>query len=166
MKKIIILILVCLFIVIDIVHIKTSHVLETRDYKPIKIEYEFNREFSRQEVKQSVIKLFNTLCICLEIKNAGDEYSCIPLRIVLINPDVDDRMYGYALAHGLTHIKYRTADEGWVSFTAFKTLYESNDDILKASALYYAEKVMWGWYKDQYDIGYYIIEYLQNSNHL
>ena len=172
MKRVIgkiITILVILFIgleVFDLWHIWFSHKLEPKAYTPIEIQWEFKEKPNKVEVRKLVVGLYNTPHFYFERHINADGMTRIGLGLVIINPDVSPEMYGWVLAHELTHLKYRVGNESWVSFEAFKTLYESGNEVLKNSALYYADKVMSGWYDGAYNIGYYILEYLEAQNAL
>lgn len=153
-------------VVFDMVHIYTAHRLEIKEYKPIEIRYQFNKDFTKEEVRKSVVGLFDTPHFYFEKDIEADGMALLLVGTIIINPEVSKEMYGYVLAHELTHLKYRVGNESWVSFKAFTTLYESGDEILQNSALYYADKVMSGWFGEDYDIGYYILEYLEAHNAL
>ena len=168
MKKAITTLLLILvgFTIFDIFYIRNLRQLEIKEYKPVVIEYNFKQKPNKKETKKQVESLYKTLYWYLELDINHDGLTNIGLRMVVINPNVSPEMYGYVLAHELTHLKYRVGNESWVSFEAFKTLYESGIDELKQSALYYADKVMSGWYCGDYNIGYYILEYLEANNAL
>ena len=167
-KAVIILGIICIALeIFDLYHICFSHRIEIKEYTPIEIEWEFKEKPNKEEVRKLLVGLYNTPHFYFEryIGNA-DGMARIWLRMVVIDPDVIPEMYGYVLAHELTHLKYRVGNESWVSFEAFKTLYKSGNEVLKNSALYYADKVMSGWYDGAYNIGYYILEYLEAQNAL
>lgn len=168
MKKlfIILITLLFIFIVADTVHIYTAHRLEIKEYEPIEIRYKFNKDFTKEEVRKSVVGLFDTPHFYFEKDIEADGMALLLVGTIIINPEVSKEMYGYVLAHELTHLKYRVGNESWVSFKAFTILYESENEILQNSALYYADKVMSGWFGEDYNIGYYILEYLEAHNAL
>ena len=172
MKKVIrnaIIILFVLFLAIsvtDTIFIFTSHKLEIKPYRPVEIAWSFKKDFTKEEVRKSLVGIFDTPHLYFEKNIEADGMTLIKVGTIIVNPDVSKEMYGYVLAHELTHLKYRVGNESWVSFKAFTTLYESGDEILQNSALYYADKVMSGWYGGEYNIGYYILEYLEAHNAL
>lgn len=67
--------------------------------------------------------------------------------------------YTFFLAHELTHLKYYSANECFVEYKAIITLYESGNDYFKNIALWRANGVLLGNIQDEYDCGYYLLEY-------
>ena len=152
--------------VLDTIYTHTSHKMEIKAYTPIQIKWQFKEKPNKEEVRKLVVGLYNTPHFYFEGNINADGMAFIKFRVVIIDEEVSPEMYGWVLAHELTHLKYRVGNESWVSFEAFKTLYESENEVLKNSALYYADKVMSGWYDGAYNIGYYILEYLEAQNAL
>ena len=75
--------------------------------------------------------------------------------------------YGLILAHELTHVKYVTADEQWTTYKAITILLESESKVLREVGKYYALSILTMQYSDEYyqeyDVGAYIVEYLNSK---
>lgn len=72
--------------------------------------------------------------------------------------------YTFFLAHELTHLKYYTANECFTEYTAIITLYESGNEYFKNVALWRANATIQSHLQDEYDCGYYLLEYFGQEN--
>lgn len=87
--------------------------------------------------------------------------SCL-FRIVFIPKDASGEDLVLLYAHELSHIKFFSTSETYVSFKTFQTLYESDNAILRNVAERYAYKVVTLGHEKgtKADCGYYILNYL------
>ena len=72
----------------------------------------------------------------------------------------------WTLTHELIHYKYQSSNETFTNFKTWQLLYESKIDILVNRAKYEAYcQCTLGYFKNtQYDITWYIVEYLEKNN--
>lgn len=147
--------------------------LSYMNYKPKEYEYTqlYNPQVNITLDKSSAKKLINKLVKTPHFykEKQIDDYgrSVILYRKVEINTNLPIEDYVITYTHELTHLKYCTENETWVSYTTFKTLYESGNDELRYIALNYANEVLRGcWQGTDYDCGYYILKYLINKGEL
>lgn len=80
------------------------------------------------------------------------------------NNDDGKIKYFIVLAHEYIHLTQLTADERYTNFQAFLTLYNSGNNYLRKTSLYFASSILSGSYPYEYDCSQYIIEYLLNEN--
>lgn len=141
--------------------------LSYKSYKPKSYIYqnidlqEIEQTLTKQSAKELIKRLYNTPHFYKEkeLKQAGR--SIIFIRKVEINKNLSLNDYIITYAHELTHIKYVTVNETFVSYKAFKTLYESGNEELRYHSMVYASEVLSGiWAGTDYDCGYYILKYL------
>lgn len=116
---------------------------------------------TKADVKELIASIYNTPHFYKEKDLNQMGRSIILFRKVEIDKDLSVYDYTITYTHELTHIKYCTENETWVSYQTFKTLYESGNAELRYIALNYANKVLNGyWQGTEYDCGYYILKYL------
>lgn len=147
--------------------------LSYKNYKPKPYEYtqlynpQVNITLDKSSAKKIINKLVKTPHIYKEKSFDGYGRSIILFRKVEINTNLSIEDYIVTYTHELTHIKYCTENETWVSYKTFKTLYESGNAELRYIALNYANEVLRGeWKGTGYDCGYYILKYLTNKGEL
>lgn len=141
-----------------------------RTYKPKLYEYtqvynpQVNVTLNKSSVKKLISKLVKTPHTYKEKQIDGYGRSVILFRKVEINVDLDVEDYVVTYTHELTHLKYLTENETWVSYKTFKTLYESGNAELRYIALNYANNVLRGyWQGTEYDCGYYLLNYFRGK---
>lgn len=162
---------------IDLFHIKFANQLEVRSvddpysciYKLGNIsEYTNYMDMPEKELRNLIEKEYRTLYFYnvkdSEVPEGSDAISVVIFRIVYMRSSYDNvYQYGIALAHELTHIKYQTANEAWVTLKTFKILYESKSKVLNEISLYLANEIfsyqIYG-YAYNYDVSYYVADYL------
>lgn len=66
------------------------------------------------------------------------------------------------LVHEMVHIKYYTANERFTKFTAFKLMYESENEILHEAGKQYAQEIC-SQDGGEYDCSYYVVDYFQKK---
>lgn len=168
--KILIIVLLSIMLagtVFNIIYITKSH----DKFKPkgyyTTIALEEIQPLEKWEYKALINELFNTPHIYIEnnIKKQNVDGFAIPfIRVIVVEPNLSNVDYAYALAHEFVHVKYQTGNETWTSYKAFVELYESGSSALKYVALRYAVRQLQGCYADtEYDCSYYIFEYLQGQ---
>ena len=160
---IIILIVLNVYFWCIIGHLKLSY----KNYKPKEYEHsqfynpQVNISLDKTSARKLIKKLVKTPHTYKEKQIDGYGRSIILFRKVEININLGIEDYVITYTHELTHLKYLTENETWVSYKTFKTLYESGNTELKYIALNYANKVLQGnWQGTEYDCGYYILKYL------
>ena len=82
----------------------------------------------------------------------------ITFRVICMNETINDYMYCFYLAHELVHLTQVTQCERYVSFQAFKILYNSP---YKDIALWYANFDIGGSVNEEYSCRGYIEDYLK-----
>lgn len=164
-KKIIIIILIVLNVYFwgILGHSKLSY----RTYKPKPYEYtqlynpQVNIKLDKSSARKLIKKLVKTPHFYKEKEIDGYGRSVILFRKVEINTNLNIEDYVVTYTHELTHLKYCTLNETWVSYKTFKILYESGNVELRYIALNYANEVIQGnWQGTDYDCGYYMLKYL------
>ena len=168
-KKIIIIILIILNIIFiaNNMYIKVSYSkYKVKEYPRIILNIpEINIKLTKNEAKKLIKTKYKTFHFYKEknLNNANGR-SIILLRIIEINKNLDILTYIITYTHELTHIKYNTANETFVSYKTFIMLYESGNADFKYCALKYAQEILIGaWSGTDYDCGYYIYKYLQKE---
>lgn len=141
--------------------------LSYKNYKPKPYEYtqlyntQVNITLNKMSARKLISKLVKTPHTYKEKQIDGYGRSVILFRKVEINTNLSIEDYIVTYTHELTHLKYCTLNETWVSYKTFKTLYESGNAELRYVALNYANEVLSGsWQGTDYDCGYYILKYL------
>lgn len=147
--------------------------LSYRNYKPKPYEYtqlynaQVNITLNKSSAKKLISKIVKTPHTYKEKQIDGYGRSVILYRKVEINTNLPIEDYVITYTHELTHLKYCTLNETWVSYKTFKTLYESGNAELRYVALNYANEVLAGGYEGtDYDCGWYILKYLINKGEL
>lgn len=166
MKKVIIIILLILIgsVIAQNIYIYNSHKLEVKPYKQT-IIYVPDKEIdlTRKQCKKLVDDLYKTPHFTIETNSNTGSPVFIP-PIAFINKNLNNREYIIYYAHELTHLKYQTANETFVTYITFKTLYESDNEILHYCGEFYGACILSGEASGtEYDCGYYILEYLKGS---
>ena len=85
-------------------------------------------------------------------------------RVILIDERCEGYEYCFVKTHEYVHAKYFYTDERLTQFTTFKILYESKDEYLYSTSLYYLNHYLS--YPPQYDCSYYIVEYLRERGEI
>lgn len=142
--------------------------LSYNNYKPKPYEYtqlynpQVNITLDKSSARKLISKVVKTPHFYKEKQIDDYGRSIILYRKVEINTDLSIEDYVITYTHELTHLKYCTLNETWVSYKTFKTLYESGNAELRYIALNYANEVLRGnWQGTEYDCGYYILKYLK-----
>lgn len=146
--------------------IKLSHNWKPKPYERIELEQptDIAKNVPKSDLKHLVDKLVNTPHFYAEkgkrMQNWG--YSQILFRRVVVNSTLDGGDYVVTYTHELTHLKYWCENETFVSYKTFVALYESGNEILRNVAERYAYDVvtLGGFEGTEYDIGFYILRYL------
>ena len=88
--------------------------------------------------------------------------SIVPISLVILDDELNSTQTIQTLAHELCHIKYFTNNETYTEYMTFVELYESDNIYLKNAAewMIYEHLVLQVHYGTDYDISYYIAEYL------
>lgn len=122
-------------------------------------------EPSKEEAATLVRDLYNTPHSFKEADlNNKNGHADILNEVVYIDENLTISDFIYAYAHELTHIKYKTTDETFVTYKSIITLYESNNHILECVALSATTEILNGCADgSQYDCGYYLIEYFSDK---
>lgn len=66
------------------------------------------------------------------------------------------------IVHEMVHIKYYTANERFTKFTAFKLMYESENEILHEAGKQYAQEIC-SQDGGEYDCSYYVVDYFEKK---
>ena len=126
-------------------------------------------EFYVPEKKEDCIKLVRDFyCIPhlyfeIEEEPGTNGRTTIFPPIVFVDKDLSNQQLILTYAHELTHIKYQTVNETFVTFMTFKALYESDNETLHGCGLTLAWRVLYGGYAwTDYDCGIYILEYFES----
>ena len=82
-------------------------------------------------------------------------------RRVKIKKDLDPFYQLGVLVHELVHIKYYTTNERFTEFTAFRLMYESENEIIHNAGIYYVERALF--HTNEYDISWYVVDYFQKK---
>ena len=143
--------------------------LEVIAYKPVNLRFTpMNYTFNKEQAKQLVANLFNVEHNYNEtndLPETDSANSVIGRKEVNIRPDLSLIEFTVSYAHELVHIKYELYDETNTAYRTFVDLYESGNEELKNISLVYAQSIMDGCYKGtEYDCGYYILQYLTETN--
>lgn len=166
LNVIIIVLAILIFCVIaQNIYIYNSHKLEIKPYKT-KIIYmpDIEINLSKEECKKLVADLYDTPHLYLEFKKDVSSSIYIP-PIVCMQKGLDNRQFIIDYAHELTHIKYQTSNETFVTFTTFKTLYESDNEHLHYCGAFYGACILSGEFGNtEYDCGWYILDYLKGES--
>ena len=102
----------------------------------------------------------------LKYRKGNDEINIPNMywRVILIDERCEGYEYCFVKTHEYVHAKYFYTDERLTQFTAFKILYESKDEYLYSTSLYYLNHYLS--YPPQYDCSYYIVEYLRERGEI
>ena len=175
-KKIGILIFVILLELIVIVallsrfyYVFAYNDLEVLSYQPVKLRFTpMNYSFNKEQIKQIIANLFNvehSYNETSDLPETDSANSVIGRKEVKIRPDLPLIEFTVSYTHELVHIKYELYDETNTAYRTFVDLYESGNEELKNISLVYAQSIMDGCYKGtEYDCGYYILQYLTETN--
>ena len=153
-------------------HIHCKYDMSYKPYRLCYIKNNYNYNYvDHNNYKKLVKREFNTPHI-LKISSDGFEEhqyaKSSPLFRIVIMKNVQ---YGInnvkAYAHELAHVKYQTLNDCFATYKAITTLYESENEMLKYVAINYANDVLQGGYEgNEYDCGYYLIEYFKGKENI
>lgn len=169
------LLIICLLaltsiIILEQIYIATYNKLEYKPYETKTIivpYYDFDKPIS--ELKREVDKLYDIphVTIHKEIKFRNKSAFSDPLlHYVVVDIDLKGLDFVLDYAHELTHIKYQTGNEMWVTYQTFKDLYESDNEMLHIAGLAYGAFIVDNGYENEpkYDCGYYVLEYFNSHS--
>ena len=167
MKKIIAIHIVLFVLAIGNVCILARNYMPIKDIAPTKCSVVSNMTATREEIVESVNKHFGiryTLYWVENYKFMG--LTNIFFRTVRLKNELNPVEVGVTLAHELCHIKYYSINETYVEFMAFRELYESDEPLLKncANSMILSHCKYRTRKNTKYDIGYYILKYLEEKN--
>lgn len=165
---IIILAALMLFYIGASIYVYTANKLEVKAYRYQYLEVpQIEINLSKKECKRLVDDLYNFPHLYFEIsrdegRTLGHTIFIPPIAIM--NKHLQGQEFIIHYAHELTHSKYLTQNETWVTFKTFTLLYESDNEVLHNSGLLYAKWIVEGGYAGtDYDCGYYILEYFSKK---
>lgn len=122
------------------------------------------------DVKLKIDNLFNFKYFYKETDNFKGLIlgKSIPLyRTVIVKKNLkeeDPEEYALALTHELCHLKYNTYNDTFINYMTFKTLYECEDEALQTIGFNFGVTIIEGGYEgNNYDCGYYILEYFKEK---
>ena len=84
-------------------------------------------------------------------------------KIIEIDKDLDIETYCFDLCHEMCHLKYQSSDEIYTNFMAFKTLYESDNEMLNNIGTWFGIYILNGDYEREYDCSKLIVDYLVDN---
>ena len=151
------------------VWVKHRYVLEVKPYNAITLNYTLDNPYeSTAEIKTDLDKLFNAGAYIYkeeQLRPGVGATTNLTFRIITISPRYvnNPHYYTFFLAHELTHLKYYTGNECFTEYKAIITLYESGNEYFKNVALCQANATMLNNLQDEYDCGYYLVEYFKNN---
>ena len=122
-------------------------------------------EMSRNEIIEAVNKLTNSnYKIIWEIGVAYDgRTTLVPFDgRVFLNETLSNNNLVWIYTHEIMHKKLYSANERYVAFETFKTLYESGNEYFRDVALWRAS-IMWKNEKE-YDCTWYVVQYLDGRD--
>lgn len=125
-----------------------------------------NTYSSNEEIRHDLSRLYNPVIYFYaesELHSSIGAQTILPLRYITVNTLYIRIPYAYTffLAHEFVHITYTTNNECFTEFTTIKTLYESGNEWFKNVALWRANDIVSHNLQDNYDCGYYILEYFK-----
>lgn len=148
------------------VTVEKRHVLAVKSYTAdITLDYTLESPYEcNNDIKKDLDKLFKAGGYFYAEKSMRTSIGAITnltLRKITMNDCFigNKNLYTFFLAHELTHLKYYTANECFTEYTAIITLYESGNDYFKNVALWRASLIIQSNLQDEYDCGYYLLEY-------
>ena len=90
-------------------------------------------------------------------------YAMPLIRTVVLKKDLNAFYYTQTLTHELIHIKYFSADERFVDYMTFRTLYESNNEYLHNMGVIYGIMVVEDYIKPEYSCKGQLVNYLKEK---
>lgn len=168
MKKLIIsLWIIFISLTANIIVLERHIFMPVRDITPIKYDTVIDASISREKVVEHINNHFKINYSLEWVNNYKDKGKAdVIFHRVKLKNEMSPMYVGMTLAHELCHIKYYCANETWVEFMAFKELYESNDTVLKmcGDAMITLHCEYRAYKGTAYDIGWYILDYLEKEN--
>lgn len=130
------------------------------------VEYQYETtDLSKEQLTEYLNSIFNNPSYGIYYDNLEPNVlgKCfIGKRLIYIKQGLyerDKRLFTFALTHELVHLTYKTANERFTNFTAYKILYDSGDAYLRYVALHNAELDLNGFMTKPYSfVGYLINE--------
>lgn len=180
MKKIIIIILSVLLLIVTIANVqitlkirhKKRTTLEVVEYQHIDYELsQFKCDLSRREVK-TILDAFSGVSykyvevgeIWSDNKYATAGTTDIKNKTITLVNWLPVEYYIVALAHELTHLKYKAENETFTEYKSLTWLYETNIRAFQIASLNRAKTIIRGDYAGtEYDCGYYLLQYFKGE---
>lgn len=164
-KLIIVLAIATILLLVNLIILKRNY-MPIKDIKPIKYDVVINKSLTQEEAIERVNNHFK-INYTLKWRNNGYPagQALLYVNVVYLQEGMHWIDLIHTLSHELCHIKYYSANETYVEFMAFKELYESGDEYLHfvgeyMIALHCEYRAL---AKTEYDIGYYILKYLEEK---
>ena len=166
MKKLIIsLSIITALLFVNLLVLKRNY-MPIKDIEPIEYNVVIDKQLTQEEAIERVNKHLN-IKYTLKWRNNGYPagQALLYVNVVYLQEDMHWIDLIYTLSHELCHIKYYSANETYVEFMTFRELYESDDEVLhfvgEYLITYHCEYRALA--KTEYDIGYYILKYLEEK---
>lgn len=136
------------------------------EINPVDIRYIPVPAISREEAIRLTQELTGVYCRIefRELDVFGRAY--IIRKVIQIDSRITSNTLVQTLVHEMNHIRYYSANETYIEISTFEDLYESNNNILIqcAERMIYEQCELQVYKNTEYDIGYYILEYLRENN--
>lgn len=84
-------------------------------------------------------------------------------RVIKMDKDIDIEQYCINLCHEMCHIKYFTGNEIYTQFMAFKSLYESDNEVLRNIGTWFGIYLLDRNYGTEDDCSQLIVDYLVDN---
>lgn len=149
---------------------QTRHILAVKPYTAdITLDYTLESPYAcNKDIKKDLDRLFKAggyIYSECDLRAGIGAQTNFTLRKIMVDTAYTTRHHAYTffLAHELTHLKYFTANECFTEYTAIITLYESGNEYFRNVALWRAHLTLQANSQDEYDCGYYLLEYFKRE---
>lgn len=124
--------------------------------------YKRNKEEYRRIIEKE-LDLKHYLYFEREFKSNNDGVMFIGVRTIIIDSTLSEYQYCVAFTHEALHFVKFSGNETYITFEAFKYLYENEDEELHNMGACMGFRQLLGAYKGDYDCSKYIVNYLTNK---
>lgn len=125
-----------------------------------KIDYTRPNNINYNNIKDDIDKLFNYPQYTFNITHMSSTGNTNLLTsVITLNNNLSYETFVFTLAHELVHLTYFTVDERFCNFTAWKILYESNNQYFQNIALAFTANS--NYVSSDYHFAAYVIDYLK-----
>lgn len=171
-------ILLCVFTILIFYNITVGLIQTRNSLEPTYAIYDideqlyqnstYEQKLTHNQIKQKLEKELNLhlyILIQKPLKNNCYGYCRIGVRIIVVTENLSYIDYIWTLAHEMIHLKHLTSNETWTNFETFKLLYNSEESEFRAVACIFGNRYLTNfyWNNREYNIGYYIKNWLQNG---